>query len=209
LAERGDHGYRPAERDYAARAPAYSADRPLTAHGRYGMRYSGYGGAPGYAAGGGYGGAVAYGDGRGEPRLIGRGDARYGFERDADDRSYGGGPLLADRRGGYPDFDGGDPRYAFRRDDGGYAGGYDRRYGRGDHYEGSNFGYAPEPYGYRGGRGYAGPYGYGYDRGDAEGVHYLYDGGVDRFSGFVAPPPHDSREARELRDYCGCDDEGY
>jgi hypothetical protein len=209
LAGSHDGAYRTAEQGYAAPAPAYAAYPPVTARGRYGMRYSGYASAPVH---GGYSrDAADYGDGRSAPRLVVQDGDAYGDGRDADYQSYAGGPLRADRRGEYSD--GGDFRYADGDDNGGGdGGGYDRRYARQDRYDsygGSDSGYPSEPYGYRGGRGYAGPYGYGYDRGEAEGVHYHYDGQVDRFSGFVAPPPHDSHEARELRDACGCDDEGY
>ena len=195
----GHEAYRQDERRYADPAPAYGAS--VSAYGRYGMRYAGA------SAYGGYPRVGDHGDGRSEPRLIARDEAPDGYGRDGDYRSYGGGPLIADRRDEYTDgyVDGGDPRYGYRRDDRGYDG-YDRHYARREAYYGSDYAY--EPYGYRGGRGYAGPYGYGYAYED-EGLGYTYDDQVDRFSGFVAPPPHDSRDARELRAYCGCYDYGY
>ncbi len=212
------HGqaHRPDEQGYAAPAPTYAPYRPVTAHGRYGMRYSGY--SDPYAARAADGGyprdvAVPYPDGRGAPQLISRGGTFDGYGRDSEHQSYGGGPLMADRRseygGGHSDV--GEPRYGSGRDDGGgaYDPTYDQHHDRQVGYEGAGSPSSYEPYGYRGGRGYAGPYGYGsgYETGGEDVVRYRHEGHIDRYSGFVAPPPHDSRDARELRDACGCDDE--
>ena len=202
--------------------PAYRADsHPHAAYGaedsygRYGQRYAGHVGEPVYGTtpdygDSRYGGGPGYADGRDGQRAQ-RDDGR----RYADGRPYDGGRSYDQGPGGYQPGYRDDRRYAERRGDGeprygrddrggydsGYAGGYDGGY-QGGYQDGGYAEPVDRDYAYRRYDYDAPAYGYGYGRGYGETYHSRRY--VDRYAGFVAPPPIDNSDLEQLRAYCGC-----